>query len=107
MQCLHSVRNQLLSSAAVIENWHSLIYRARLYLRCEKQFLADMLIDPDFYCPRNQNRLSGRISSSQNGARILDLRAIIFPNATVIRHAAANAGGTTNSSYIPTILVGT
>ncbi|TPP56271.1 hypothetical protein FGIG_07681, partial [Fasciola gigantica] len=68
-KCLHAVRNQLLSSATVIENWHSLIYRARLYLCCEKRFLTDMLIDPDFYCFRKQPHPPGRASISYPGAR--------------------------------------
>lgn len=69
IQCLNSVRNQLLSSATVIENWHSLVYRARLYLSCEKQFLADMLVDPDFYCFRKQSQRSGRGYASHPGIR--------------------------------------
>ncbi|CAH8522250.1 unnamed protein product [Dicrocoelium dendriticum] len=46
---LRQVKSQLTASAASVESWHSLVYRARLYLHSGLLYSTDTVVDPRFY----------------------------------------------------------
>ncbi|TGZ63227.1 hypothetical protein CRM22_007048 [Opisthorchis felineus] len=56
---LHTVRSQLVVTSASVENWHSLVYRARVYLNCGRPYATDTVIDPDFYSTEHLNQQNG------------------------------------------------
>ncbi|KAF6768306.1 hypothetical protein AHF37_01628 [Paragonimus kellicotti] len=55
---LHIVRNQLSARSVSVEQWHSLVYRALVYLDVNLPHCMDIPIDPAFYSVSTQGKQS-------------------------------------------------
>ncbi|KAF8564244.1 hypothetical protein P879_10434 [Paragonimus westermani] len=55
---LHVVRNQLSARSVSVEQWHSLVYRALVYLDVDLPHPTDIPIDPTFYSVSTQGKHS-------------------------------------------------
>ncbi|KAA3679367.1 uncharacterized protein DEA37_0009566 [Paragonimus westermani] len=71
---LHVVRNQLSARSVSVEQWHSLVYRALVYLNVDLPHSTDIPIDPTFYSVSTQAKHSvcstlTSVSRSEYGRR--------------------------------------